>query len=158
LKALRTATALLDAAGPDSRSNWINPNIRDLPLSEVNNAVLKALIAKMSEGGLSLPPSMIKASKSMTPEPFVTADDIAEHLKVTRRQVLEMARKGLIPAYPLGVGEHRRVWRYKISEVDAAIAAGTRKRSTSNEVGALAQMPAQRTMSVGSPRSQKGKL
>ena len=33
--------------------NWINPNIGDLPLSEVNNAVLKTLVAKMSEGGLS---------------------------------------------------------------------------------------------------------
>jgi integrase len=33
--------------------NWINPNIGDLPLSEVNNAVLKSLVAKMVEGGLS---------------------------------------------------------------------------------------------------------
>ncbi|MDT8068957.1 MAG: tyrosine-type recombinase/integrase [Terriglobia bacterium] len=33
--------------------NWINPNIGDLPLSEVNNAVLKTLVARMSEGGLS---------------------------------------------------------------------------------------------------------
>ncbi len=32
---------------------WINPNIGDMPLSEVNNAALKTLIAKMSEGGLS---------------------------------------------------------------------------------------------------------
>jgi integrase len=34
-------------------NNWINPNIGDLPLSEVNNAVLKTLVAKMSEAGLS---------------------------------------------------------------------------------------------------------
>src|SRR5437016_5351269 len=33
--------------------NWINPNIGDLPLCEVNNSVLKTLVAKMSEGGLS---------------------------------------------------------------------------------------------------------
>jgi hypothetical protein len=32
---------------------WINPNIGDLPLSEVNNNALKALVAKMSDGGLS---------------------------------------------------------------------------------------------------------
>ena len=38
----------------------------------------------------------------MTPERFVTADDVAEHLKITRRQVLEMTRRGIIPAYPLG--------------------------------------------------------
>jgi hypothetical protein len=34
-------------------NNWINPNIGDLPLSEVNNAVLKTLVAKMSEAALS---------------------------------------------------------------------------------------------------------
>jgi hypothetical protein len=34
-------------------NNWINPNIGDLTLSEVNNAVLKSVVAKMSEQGLS---------------------------------------------------------------------------------------------------------
>lgn len=33
--------------------NWINPNIGDLPLTNVNNSALKGLVAKMSEGGLS---------------------------------------------------------------------------------------------------------
>ena len=94
----------------------------------------------------------------MTPERFVTADEVAEHLKITRRQVLEMTRRGIIPAYPLGVGECRRVWRYKISEVEAAISSGTRKPSTTSENGVLAGMPAPRTMPDGSPRSQKGKL
>ena len=36
----------------------------------------------------------------MTPEPYVTADDVAEHLKITRRQVLEMTRRGLLPSSP----------------------------------------------------------
>ena len=91
----------------------------------------------------------------MTPEPYVTADDIAEHLKITRRQVLEMTRRGLVPAHPLGVGEHRRVWRFKISEVEAAIASGARKPSTPSENSVLAGMPARRTMPDGSPRSQR---
>ena len=69
----------------------------------------------------------------MTPEPFVTAEDIAEHLKITRRQALAMARKQIIPAHPLGTGKHRRVWRYKISEVDSVIGSGAHKPSTSNE-------------------------
>ena len=30
--------------------NWINPNIGDLPLSELNNAVLKTLVAKQKFG------------------------------------------------------------------------------------------------------------
>jgi hypothetical protein len=81
----------------------------------------------------------------MTPEHFVTADDVAAHLKITRRQVLELTRRRIIPAHPLGTGEHRRIWRYKISEVDAAISSGAREPRT----------PTQRTMSDGSPRSQR---
>jgi hypothetical protein len=34
-------------------NNWINPNVGEVPLSEVNNAVLKSLVAKMVDGGLS---------------------------------------------------------------------------------------------------------
>jgi hypothetical protein len=94
----------------------------------------------------------------MTPEPYVTADDIAEHLKITHRQVLEMTRRGIIPADPMGVGESRRLWRYKISRVEAAIASGARKPSASREEVPLAKKPAQRTIPVGSRRSQKGKL
>ncbi len=34
-------------------NNWFNPDIGDLALAEVNNAVLKSLVAKMSAAGLS---------------------------------------------------------------------------------------------------------
>ena len=37
----------------------------------------------------------------MTPEPFLTAEEVAAHLKITRPQALEMARKGVIPAHPV---------------------------------------------------------
>lgn len=67
----------------------------------------------------------------MTPEPFVTAEDVAEHLKITRRKALEMTRKRIIPAHPLEPSQHRRVWRYKISEVDSAIGSGGQKPSPS---------------------------
>jgi hypothetical protein len=33
--------------------NWLNPQIGELPLSEINNAALKGLVATMSKGGLS---------------------------------------------------------------------------------------------------------
>jgi hypothetical protein len=85
-------------------------------------------------------------------EPFFDANAVAEHLKVTRRQVLEMTRRGIIPGHPLGIGTSRRVWRYKMSEVDAAVASGARKPPASHEDGALAQRFSQRTMPVGSPR------
>jgi integrase len=32
---------------------WLNPNIGDIPLSQLNNAVAKTLVAKMVEGGLA---------------------------------------------------------------------------------------------------------
>ena len=37
-------------------------------------------------------------------EPFVDANTVAAHLKTTRRQVLEMTRRGIVPGYPLGTG------------------------------------------------------
>ena len=93
----------------------------------------------------------------MTPEPFVTAEEIAAHLKITRRQTLEMTRKQLIPAHPLGTGKHRRVWRYKISEFDLVIGSSERKPSTSNEEGALAKTLTHSTVPFGSPRNQQRK-
>jgi hypothetical protein len=92
------------------------------------------------------------------PERYVDASVLAEHLSVTRRQILEMTRRGVIPGHPLGIGASRRIWRYKVSEVEAAIASGIRKPSASHEPDVLADHAARRTISVGSPRSQKGKL
>jgi excisionase family DNA binding protein len=91
----------------------------------------------------------------MTPEPFVTATEIAEHLKVTRRQVLDMARKNQIPAHPICFGRERKIWRFKLTEVDEIIASGTPKptNAVSQHGKAISN-----TMTGGSPRSQKGKL
>ena len=91
------------------------------------------------------------------PEPYVTADDIAAHLKITRRQVLEMTRRGLIPAHPLGVGKCRRVWRYKISEVESAIASGIRKPASNSNNDGLAQCSTNGTMRPGSSPSLRRK-
>jgi excisionase family DNA binding protein len=54
-------------------------------------------------------------------EPFVDANRAAEFLSVTRRRVLEMARAGQIPAYPVG-DRSRRMWRFRLSELAEAIA------------------------------------
>jgi hypothetical protein len=87
----------------------------------------------------------------ITQEGYVDADAVAAFLSVERRQVLEMTRKGIIPAHPLGTGRSRRIWRYKLSEVDAAVVSGAHKD------GALARKSSPRTISPGSPRSQKEK-
>jgi hypothetical protein len=55
-------------------------------------------------------------------EPFVDANAVADYLKITRRQVLEMTRRGTFPGYPLGMGASRKIWRYRLSEIDSAVA------------------------------------
>jgi hypothetical protein len=91
-------------------------------------------------------------------EPFVDANTVAQFLSIKRRQVLEMTRKGIIPAHPLVTGRSRRIWRYKLSEVDATVISGTRKTPAPHAEGALAQNLSHHTMMVGSPRSQKEKF
>ena len=59
---------------------------------------------------------------TMIPESFVDATRAAELLGLKPRRVLEMARAGQIPAYPLGTGS-RKTWRFRLSEICAAISA-----------------------------------
>ena len=53
-------------------------------------------------------------------EHFVDAVRAAEFLSLKPRRVLELARAGDLPAYPLGRGA-RRVWRFRLSELAAAL-------------------------------------
>lgn len=54
-------------------------------------------------------------------EPFVSAEKAAEFLSLRPRRVLQLAREGALPAYPLGSGP-RRVWRFRLSELASAVA------------------------------------
>jgi hypothetical protein len=60
------------------------------------------------------------------PEKFVSAEQAAEFLSVTRRYVLELARRGIAGAYPLGTGTQRKIWVFRLSELAAAIAGHRR--------------------------------
>jgi hypothetical protein len=63
----------------------------------------------------------------MTPkalEGFVDADEAGKFLSLTRRRILELARAGKLPAHPIGEGA-RRVWRFRLSEIAAAVASKT---------------------------------
>ncbi|HWO31249.1 MAG TPA: helix-turn-helix domain-containing protein [Candidatus Acidoferrum sp.] len=91
------------------------------------------------------------------PEPFVDADTVAAFLSIKRRQVLELARSGRIPAHPL-LGSRRKVWRFRLSEVDAAVVSGIRQPPIPSNGEALAEAIPPGRMPCGSPRSQKGKL
>ena len=55
-----------------------------------------------------------------TPQYFVDAAAAGEFLGLKPRRVLELARAGALPGYPLGVGT-RRVWRFRLSELSAAM-------------------------------------
>jgi hypothetical protein len=94
---------------------------------------------------------------SQVSEPYVDADRAADFLQITRRQLLEMSRKRIIPGHRLGTGRHRTMWRYKISEVDFAVARGARKPSSSKMRDDLADAGNQGTIPVGGPRSQKAR-
>jgi hypothetical protein len=68
-------------------------------------------------------PETKSATEWVEPERFVDAHRAAEFLFLTPRRVLELARKGRIPAHPLGDGV-RKVWRFRLSELSAAMCSG----------------------------------
>jgi hypothetical protein len=76
---------------------------------------------------------MLKKTKSVpnTVESFVAPDQVARFLSLTRRRVLNLARAGHLPGYPIGGGA-RRVWRFRLSEIAAAIAAWENSGSPKN--------------------------
>ena len=68
-----------------------------------------------------LPARIAAANPPETPEPFVSADAAAMFLSVTRRYVLELARRGIHGAYALGTGTKRKIWVFRLSELAAAV-------------------------------------
>jgi hypothetical protein len=56
-----------------------------------------------------------------TLEGFVDADEAGKFLSLNRRRILELARAGKLPGHPIGEGK-RRVWRFRVSELAAAVA------------------------------------
>ena len=55
------------------------------------------------------------------PEPFVSAQEAAKFIGIRRRFLLDLARHGITGAYPLGTGELRKTWVFRLSELAAAI-------------------------------------
>ncbi len=85
----------------------------------------------------------------MTPEHYVSADLVADYLKIERRQVLALTRKGKLPAHAIDATATRKVWRFKLSEVDAVIAGN-------GPIKALSGVPDEINNGSGSPRSRRG--
>jgi hypothetical protein len=80
---------------------------------------------------------------SPSEEPFVSADQAARFLCVKRRYLLELARRGIVGAYPLGTGSKRKIWVFRLSELAASVPR--------NEILAR-KLPKPCTIESGSPR------
>lgn len=57
----------------------------------------------------------------MINETFVSATAAAKHLAIRRKFLLDLARGGIAGSYPVGNGQIRKRWVFKISELEAAI-------------------------------------
>jgi hypothetical protein len=63
----------------------------------------------------------MKASGEQMLEPFVAAEVAADFLGIKRRFLLTLARCGIAGAYPLGTGNVRKTWVFRLSELSEAI-------------------------------------
>ena len=71
-----------------------------------------------------------------TLESFVDADEAAKFLFLKRRRILELARAGKLPGHPIGDCA-RRVWRFRLSELAAAVTATDKSLFTSREKASM---------------------
>lgn len=60
----------------------------------------------------------------MKPEPWVSLEEIAQHLAVSQDTVHRWIRNRGLPAHQVG-----RVWRFKVSEVDGWVRTGKDENS-----------------------------
>lgn len=51
-------------------------------------------------------------------EPFVDAEQAAKFLAMARKTLLTLARKGRIPAHGIRGKGQKRIWKFRISELD----------------------------------------
>ena len=55
------------------------------------------------------------------PEPFVSPEEAARFLSITRPFLLTLARRGLAGSYAIGTGECRKRWVFRLKELEYAI-------------------------------------
>ena len=58
---------------------------------------------------------------AVSPEPYVDAQCVAEHLSLTRREVLKITRAGKLPSHAIDPSAMRKIYRYKLSEIDTVL-------------------------------------
>jgi hypothetical protein len=72
------------------------------------------------------------------PEKFVDADEAGKFLSLTRRHILELTRAGKLPGHPIGDGA-RRVWRFRLSELAAAVSSTEKSGFASRQKARMVQ-------------------
>jgi len=64
-----------------------------------------------------------------TTEPWVSVEEVAKHLGVARDSVYRWIESRGLPAHKVG-----RIWKFKLSQVDAWVEAGGAKADDDGEV------------------------
>lgn len=64
-----------------------------------------------------------------TTEPWVSVEEVAKHLGVARDSVYRWIESRGLPAHKVG-----RIWKFKLSQVDAWVEAGGAKADNDGEV------------------------
>ncbi len=64
----------------------------------------------------------------MTTEPWVTAEDVAQHLGVAKDTVYRWRERKGLPAHRVG-----RLWKFQLSEVDDWVRAGGADEANGNK-------------------------
>ena len=75
-----------------------------------------AFVSPSSNSGSHSAPDFL--TRAVSQEPYVDAQCVAEHLSVTRREVLKLTRAGKLPAHAIDPSAARKIYRYKLSEID----------------------------------------
>jgi len=60
-------------------------------------------------------------------ERFVDPQTAADFLSIKPRQLLELARRTVLPGYPIGTGK-RRIWRFRLSELATSVTGRVNSR------------------------------
>jgi hypothetical protein len=66
----------------------------------------------------STPSAPDSLTRAVSQEPYVDAKCVAEHLSLARREVLKLTRAGKLPAHAIDPSAGRKIYRYKLSEID----------------------------------------
>jgi len=104
-----------------------------------------------SNGGLS-PGTPKSIEECAYQEPYVDAQRVAEQLSLTRREVLKLTRARKLPAHPVDPSAIRKIYRYKLSEIDETLS-----RSGTAEEPLGFTMPS-RHNDHRQPRDRRGKV